>query len=178
MSEIIPVFTKALASELASSNVTVNAILPGVIDTPMIRKVYEGVEGGVDAALNAAAKAIPMGRLGDPEEVAEVAGAGDNEQPEELNKWRWLPIKYLENANKDVYNYVTNLDEAYDNETVYGEGARTIPGVLRYFTADLKTLNLILDSCKIKASDRLEPDPTMQVGVTKRARNGGGNPRL
>ena len=39
----------------------------------MIRKVYEGVEGGVDAALEAAAKAIPMGRLGDPEEVAEVA---------------------------------------------------------------------------------------------------------
>ena len=66
-------FTKALASELASSNITVNAILPGVIDTPMIRKVYEGVEGGVDAALSAAAKAIPMGRLGDPEEVAEVA---------------------------------------------------------------------------------------------------------
>ena len=66
-------FTKALASELASSNITVNAILPGVIDTPMIRKVYEGVEGGVDAALEAEAKAIPMGRLGDPEEVAEVA---------------------------------------------------------------------------------------------------------
>lgn len=66
-------FTKALASELASSNITVNAILPGVIDTPMIRKVYEGVEGGVDAALEAAAKAIPMGRLGNPEEVAEVA---------------------------------------------------------------------------------------------------------
>ena len=65
--------TKGLAKELAPSNITVNAILPGVIDTPMIRKVYEGVEGGVDAALNAAAKAIPMGRLGDPEEVAEVA---------------------------------------------------------------------------------------------------------
>lgn len=108
--------------------------------------------------------------------VAEVAGTGDNDQPEELNKWRWMPIKYLENANKDVYDYVNNLDEAFDNEAVYGEGARTIPGVLRYFTADLKTLNLILDSCKIKASDRLEPDPTIQVGVTKQARNGGGNP--
>ena len=66
-------FTKALASELASSNITVNAILPGVIDTPMVRKVYEGIEGGVDAALTAAAKAIPMGRLGRAEEVAEVA---------------------------------------------------------------------------------------------------------
>ena len=66
-------FTKALASELASSNITVNAILPGVIDTPMVRKVYEGIEGGVDAALDAAAKAIPMGRIGNPEEVAEVA---------------------------------------------------------------------------------------------------------
>ena len=66
-------FTKALASELASSNINVNAILPGVVDTPMVRKIYEGVEGGVDATLKAAAKAIPLGRLGDPEELAEVA---------------------------------------------------------------------------------------------------------
>lgn len=66
-------FTKALASELAGNNITVNAILPGVVDTPMIRKIYEGVEGGLENALTAAAKAIPMGRLGDPEELAEVA---------------------------------------------------------------------------------------------------------
>ena len=38
----------------------------------MIRKIYEGVEGGVEAALDSAAKAIPMGRLGTAEEVAEV----------------------------------------------------------------------------------------------------------
>ena len=66
-------FTKALASELASSNITVNAILPGVVDTPMVRKIYEGVEGGLEATLAAASKAIPMGRLGDAEELAEVA---------------------------------------------------------------------------------------------------------
>jgi NAD(P)-dependent dehydrogenase (short-subunit alcohol dehydrogenase family) len=66
-------FTKALASELASSNITVNAILPGVVDTPMVRKIYEGVEGGLEATLEAAGKAIPMGRLGDAEELAEVA---------------------------------------------------------------------------------------------------------
>ena len=66
-------FTKALASELAGNNINVNAILPGVVDTPMIRKIYEDVEGGLDKALKAAAKAIPMGRLGDPEDLAEVA---------------------------------------------------------------------------------------------------------
>lgn len=66
-------FTKALASELASNNITVNAILPGVVDTPMIRKIYEDTEGGVEAALASASKAIPMKRLGTPEELAEVA---------------------------------------------------------------------------------------------------------
>ena len=106
---------------------------------------------------------------------AEVSGVGDNDKPEELNKWQWLPISQLENANKDVYDYVSNLDEAFDNEAVYGEGARTIPGILRYFTADLKTLNLILNSCKIKASDRLEPDPNTHTGTHKRGR-GVGNP--
>lgn len=107
--------------------------------------------------------------------VAEDAGTGDNEQPEELRNWRWLPIRYLENTYKGIYDYINNLDEAFDNETAYGEAARTIPGILRYFTADLKTLNLILDSCKIKASDRLEPDTTTQIGTYARGR-GKGNP--
>lgn len=107
--------------------------------------------------------------------IAEVAGTGDNEQPEEINKWRWLPISKLEETDIDVYKYVLSLDEAYDNEKVYGEGARTIPGIIRYFTSDLKTLNLILGSRKIKASDRLEPDPNTQIGVHKRGL-GAGNP--
>ena len=54
--------TKALAQEVASRNVTVNAIAPGFIHTDM-------TEGLDEAELK---KQIPMGRFGKPEEVAEA----------------------------------------------------------------------------------------------------------
>ena len=53
---------KALAVELAKRRVTVNAVAPGLIDTEMA-----ALE---PAALEAAMKAIPMRRMGSPEEVA------------------------------------------------------------------------------------------------------------
>jgi NAD(P)-dependent dehydrogenase (short-subunit alcohol dehydrogenase family) len=56
-------FTKALAREYAHRGVTVNAIAPGFIKTPMIEQVPE-------AALNMIINATPVGRLGKPEEVA------------------------------------------------------------------------------------------------------------
>jgi 3-oxoacyl-[acyl-carrier protein] reductase len=55
--------TKALAAELASRSITVNCIAPGVIETDMIR----------DAPLDMILPAIPMGRVGKPEEVAALA---------------------------------------------------------------------------------------------------------
>ena len=54
--------TKALALELASRNITVNCVAPGLIDTEMLH----GVE--VDEAL----KLVPAKRLGKPEEIAAV----------------------------------------------------------------------------------------------------------
>lgn len=58
-------FTKSLAREIASRNVTVNTVAPGFIDTDMTR------------ALSAAQRAallnqIPLGRLGLPEDVAQA----------------------------------------------------------------------------------------------------------
>lgn len=59
----INAFTKALAKELAPSNIQVNAIACGVIDT--------GMNGCFDANEKAAlAEEIPAGRFGTPEEVA------------------------------------------------------------------------------------------------------------
>lgn len=52
--------TKALAREIASRNITVNAVAPGFIETEMV----EGL------ALDQIAQSIPAGRLGRPEEVA------------------------------------------------------------------------------------------------------------
>ncbi|MCB5425577.1 acetoacetyl-CoA reductase [Altererythrobacter sp. CC-YST694] len=56
-------FTKALAQEGARSGVTVNAIAPGYIDTDMVAAVPETVLEKIVAK-------IPVGRLGNAEEIA------------------------------------------------------------------------------------------------------------
>jgi 3-oxoacyl-[acyl-carrier protein] reductase len=56
--------TKALARELASRNIRVNAVSPGFIDTDMTSKI--GAEMRVRLL-----ESIPLGRLGTAEEVAQ-----------------------------------------------------------------------------------------------------------
>ncbi|MDN7742527.1 3-ketoacyl-ACP reductase FabG2 [Burkholderia multivorans] len=56
--------TKALAVELASRKITVNCVAPGLVDTGMLDAV----------PLDHALKAVPMGRVGEPDEVAAVVG--------------------------------------------------------------------------------------------------------
>jgi 3-oxoacyl-[acyl-carrier protein] reductase len=55
--------TKVLAKELARRNITVNAVAPGVIETPMLTGLKPEV-------LAEYARQIPVGRVGRPEEVA------------------------------------------------------------------------------------------------------------
>jgi acetoacetyl-CoA reductase len=57
-------FTKALAQESARSGITVNAICPGYIATEMVKAVPQDV---MDKSI---LPHIPIGRLGEPEEVA------------------------------------------------------------------------------------------------------------
>ncbi|MBI2828668.1 MAG: 3-oxoacyl-ACP reductase FabG [Acidobacteria bacterium] len=56
-------FSKALAREVASRNITVNVVAPGLIDTDMIRTIS-------DKARSDWAAQIPLGRLGATEDVA------------------------------------------------------------------------------------------------------------
>jgi len=58
-------FTKALSQEGAAKGITVNAIAPGYIDTDMVAAVPANVLEKIVAR-------IPVGRLGEPDEVARV----------------------------------------------------------------------------------------------------------
>jgi 3-oxoacyl-[acyl-carrier protein] reductase len=58
-------FTKAVAREVASRSITVNAVAPGFIETDMTGAL-------TDKAREAIVTAIPLGRVGRPEDVAGV----------------------------------------------------------------------------------------------------------
>ena len=61
----INAFTKALARELAPSNICVNAIACGMIDTDMNR-IFDKED------IDSITEEIPAGRMGQPEEVAKL----------------------------------------------------------------------------------------------------------
>ncbi|MED5261644.1 MAG: 3-oxoacyl-ACP reductase family protein [Myxococcota bacterium] len=58
-------FTKSLAQELAGREILVNSVAPGFIETEMTGELPEEIQAGILAR-------IPQGRMGPPEEVADV----------------------------------------------------------------------------------------------------------
>jgi 3-oxoacyl-[acyl-carrier protein] reductase len=66
-------FTRSLAKELGPRNITVNAVSPGFIDTDMTKELP-------DANRDQILSQVPLGRLGQPEEISAVVDflAGDS----------------------------------------------------------------------------------------------------
>ncbi|MCZ0210875.1 3-oxoacyl-ACP reductase FabG [Streptomyces achromogenes] len=71
-------FTKALGNELAPTGITVNAVCPGYVETPMAQRVRQGYAAAYDttedAILEKFQSKIPLGRYSTPEEVAGLVG--------------------------------------------------------------------------------------------------------
>lgn len=71
-------FTKALGLELAKTGITVNAVCPGYVETPMAQRVRQGYAQAYntteDIILERFQAKIPLGRYSTPEEVAGLVG--------------------------------------------------------------------------------------------------------
>lgn len=67
----IEAFTKTLAMEVAHRGITANCVAPGLIETPMTEKILSYVK---DIGEGEIKKRIPVGRVGQPEEVGKLIG--------------------------------------------------------------------------------------------------------
>ena len=63
-------FARTWTNELRERRIRVNAISPGHIDTPIMESLQQG--DALTAMKEGFTKAVPLGRMGDPDEIAKV----------------------------------------------------------------------------------------------------------
>jgi NAD(P)-dependent dehydrogenase (short-subunit alcohol dehydrogenase family) len=68
----VTMLTKAMALDHAHENIRVNCICPAIVETDLVRGLFDKAPDG-DALRRARAALIPLGRMGKPEDVAEMA---------------------------------------------------------------------------------------------------------
>lgn len=67
-------FTRVVARDYAPHKVRCNAVLPGMIDTPHVRRLYQDLgPEGVEKEMARRHRRVPLGRMGTPQEVADAA---------------------------------------------------------------------------------------------------------
>ena len=87
--------TRTTAVEFAAKNIRVNAILPGLMKTPMVEHsaglAASYANGDVEAMWRARDAQVPMGHMGDAWDVANAALflASDNGDASQISDW-WL----------------------------------------------------------------------------------------
>jgi 3alpha(or 20beta)-hydroxysteroid dehydrogenase len=65
--------TRTAAAEVGGKGIRVNAVLPGIVDTRLLRALLEEMAGpDVDAAVKLISSVAPIGRAADPDEIAQV----------------------------------------------------------------------------------------------------------
>ena len=72
-------FTKTIAREFARQGVTANVVCPGPTDTDMLQEMVRSAPDS-ERLLTALTRAVPMRRLGRPDEVAEAVAFLASEQ--------------------------------------------------------------------------------------------------
>jgi NAD(P)-dependent dehydrogenase (short-subunit alcohol dehydrogenase family) len=68
----VHVLTKGLADIYAKHNIRINAVAPGPIESPRLSKIAASTQAVATERVAAAAHAVPMGRKGTPQEVADA----------------------------------------------------------------------------------------------------------
>ncbi|MBX3567771.1 MAG: SDR family oxidoreductase [Rhizobiaceae bacterium] len=71
----IHALTRAMALDHAKQNIRVNSVSPGSVRTPILElaaRTFDGADADVDAVFKRFGAAHPLGRIGEPEEVAEM----------------------------------------------------------------------------------------------------------
>ncbi len=65
--------TRTAAAEAGRQGVRINAVLPGMVDTPLLRSIMSTIfKGDIETGLKSAGAAAPLGRCADPSEIGEV----------------------------------------------------------------------------------------------------------
>ena len=68
----VTMLTKAMALDHAHENIRVNCICPSIVETELVKRVFDQSEQG-QALRKARVATIPLGRIGQPADVAEMA---------------------------------------------------------------------------------------------------------